>query len=109
MAKVKIIDAKGIYFGEDNFDNGEIVDVISWSHDGEGQVLEVFSNKSQCSFRIFGGELSSVEVLERPLHAILHECVTTMQKIKFICDRAKIFEVEESDIDEILELLKGQV
>ena len=42
-------------------------------------------------------------------YEILHECIKTMQEIKVICQRAKTFEVEESDIDEILELLKGKV
>jgi hypothetical protein len=43
---------------------------------------------------------------ENDLFKSLHECIKTMQKIKFICDRAKCNYIEESDIDEILELLK---
>ncbi len=37
------------------------------------------------------------------------DCVKTMQKIKFICERAQAFYVEEKDIEDILELLKGKV
>lgn len=39
----------------------------------------------------------------------LHECVTAMQKIKFICRRAKKTYIEEKDIDDILKLLEGKV
>lgn len=37
------------------------------------------------------------------------ECVRTMQDIKFVCQRAQSFYVEEKDIEDILELLKGKV
>ncbi|TWJ42201.1 hypothetical protein [Bacillus licheniformis] len=39
----------------------------------------------------------------------LHECVTIMQEIKFICQRAKCHYIEEKDIDDILKLLEGKV
>ena len=39
----------------------------------------------------------------------LHECITRMQKIKFICQRAKWHYIEEKDIDDILKLLEGKV
>ncbi|UZN53036.1 hypothetical protein [Bacillus paralicheniformis] len=39
----------------------------------------------------------------------LHECVTIMQQIKFICQRAKRHYIEEKDIDDILKLLEGKV
>ncbi|MDR4956568.1 hypothetical protein [Bacillus sonorensis] len=39
----------------------------------------------------------------------LHECITVMQKIKFICQRAKRHYIEEKDIDDILKLLEGKV
>lgn len=61
--KAKILDTKGIYFGEENFKNGEVVDVISLNHDGECQVLVVFSNVQQRNFRIYEGEFSSIEFL----------------------------------------------
>jgi hypothetical protein len=46
---------------------------------------------------------------QKSLTNILAECIKTLQEIKFICQRAKAFNVEEKDIDEILELLKGKV
>ncbi|MEC0752140.1 hypothetical protein P8884_00220 [Bacillus haynesii] len=39
----------------------------------------------------------------------LHECITRMQEIKFICKRAKSHYIEEKDIDDILKLLEGKV
>jgi len=39
----------------------------------------------------------------------LNECIKTMQDIKLVCQRAKSHYIEESDIDEILELLKGKI
>ncbi|WP_262009497.1 hypothetical protein [Bacillus licheniformis] len=39
----------------------------------------------------------------------LHECITRMQEIKFICQRAKRQYIEEKDIDDILKLLEGTV
>lgn len=39
----------------------------------------------------------------------LAKCVETLQQIRFICDRAKATYVEKKDIDDILELLKGNV
>ncbi|AUZ29800.1 MULTISPECIES: hypothetical protein [Bacillus] len=39
----------------------------------------------------------------------LHECITRMQKIKFICQRAKRHYIEGKDIDDILKLLEGKV
>ncbi|WP_262481402.1 hypothetical protein [Bacillus licheniformis] len=39
----------------------------------------------------------------------LHECITRMQKIKFICRRAKLHYIVEKDIDDILKLLEGKV
>lgn len=43
------------------------------------------------------------------LAKITGECIETMQEIKFICQRAKKFGIEEKDIDDILGLLKGKV
>jgi hypothetical protein len=37
------------------------------------------------------------------------DCVKTLQEIKFICNRAKTCGIEEKDINDILELLKGKV
>ncbi|MBZ5212958.1 hypothetical protein LG208_13430 [Bacillus paralicheniformis] len=39
----------------------------------------------------------------------LHECITRMQKIKFICQKAKWHYIEKKDIDDILKLLEGKV
>ena len=39
----------------------------------------------------------------------LHELIKAMQEIKLICKRAKSHYVEESDIDEILELVSKYV
>lgn len=39
----------------------------------------------------------------------IHEFIKTLQKIRFICERAKSHYIEESDIDEILELVKKYV
>jgi len=39
----------------------------------------------------------------------LHECITRMQEIKFICQRAKSHYIEGKDIDNILKLLEGKV
>ncbi|MEK3814234.1 hypothetical protein [Bacillus sp. FSL K6-1284] len=39
----------------------------------------------------------------------LHECITRMQLIKFICQRAKRHHIEKKDIDDILKLLEGKV
>jgi hypothetical protein len=61
--KIQIIDKKGIYFGEYYFHNNEIVDVISLKHDGECQVLEVFSTMKECNFRIYETEFDSIEFL----------------------------------------------
>lgn len=46
---------------------------------------------------------------DKTTYEVLHDCIKTMQEIKFICQRAKTFEIEEKDIDDILELLKGKV
>ena len=46
---------------------------------------------------------------EKWLAKSLDECIKTMQQIKFICERAKKFDIEEKDIDDILELLRGKV
>ncbi|PFP65319.1 hypothetical protein COK00_12020 [Bacillus cereus] len=40
---------------------------------------------------------------------LLVECVKTLQDVRFICDRAKAHYVEDKDIEDILELLKGKV
>ncbi|MCY8663686.1 hypothetical protein P9D54_13230 [Bacillus haynesii] len=39
----------------------------------------------------------------------LHECITRMQEIKLICQRAKHHYIEKKDIDDILKLLEGKV
>jgi hypothetical protein len=46
---------------------------------------------------------------QEQLAYLLADCIKTMQEIKIICQRAKNHYIEESDIDEILELLKGKV
>ncbi|SCC02928.1 MULTISPECIES: hypothetical protein [Priestia] len=46
---------------------------------------------------------------EASVFSVLSECVKAMQEIKFICERAKAFNVEEKDVDDILEILKGKV
>ena len=46
---------------------------------------------------------------EEQLLKALGETIEVLQKIKFICERAKKFNIEEEDIDDILELLKGTV
>lgn len=46
---------------------------------------------------------------ERELLHSLDECIKIMQRIKLICIRAKTHYIEESDIDEILDQLKGKV
>lgn len=45
---------------------------------------------------------------DKIMHA-WHECITTLQKIKFICQRAKRYYMDEKDIDDILKLLEGKV
>lgn len=46
---------------------------------------------------------------EAQLLKSLAETVEALQEIKFICERAKRHYIEEKDIDDILELLKGKV
>ncbi|GIN65659.1 hypothetical protein ABC970_12780 [Bacillus licheniformis] len=40
---------------------------------------------------------------------LFFECVKVMQEIKFICQRAKRYYMDEKDIDDILKLLEGKV
>lgn len=48
----------------------------------------------------------SEEERNRKIADQIYDLVKAMQEIKFICERAKSFYVEEKDIDEILEIIK---
>ncbi|MCY7789870.1 hypothetical protein [Bacillus haynesii] len=61
------------------------------------------------SFVIKGDEKEGPTRENDEIMRALHECITTLQKIKFICQRAKKTYIEEKDIDDILKLLEGKV
>lgn len=63
MKKVEILNTNGIYFGDEGFNVGDIVDVISLNHDGECQVLEVLSTKTNRPFRIYEGEFDCIKFI----------------------------------------------
>lgn len=50
-----------------------------------------------------------MESNEDKLANLLADCIKTMQEIKFICERAKTFNIEKEGIDDILALLKKKV
>lgn len=49
------------------------------------------------------------EAYESKLLEGLHQMIKDMQRIKFICQRAQRFDMDEKDIKEILELTKKHV
>ncbi len=63
----------------------------------------------EISFVIKSNENEGLAAEKAEIMRALHECITRMQEIKFICQRAKRHYIEEKDIDDILKLLKGKV
>ncbi|PAE70580.1 hypothetical protein [Bacillus licheniformis] len=63
----------------------------------------------ELSFVIKGDEKEGPTRENDEIMRALHECITTLQKIKLICQRAKRYYMDEKDIDDILKLLEGKV
>ncbi|MCY7914099.1 hypothetical protein [Bacillus haynesii] len=63
----------------------------------------------ELSFVIKGDEKEGPVRENDEIIRVLHECITTLQKIKFICQRAKRYYMDEKDIDDILKVLEGKV
>lgn len=64
MLQAQIVDVDKIYFGEEAFENGEVVQITASVDNGEGGYVELFSKKLNRPYRVYSGEYDAFEVMK---------------------------------------------